>query len=695
MASHRYWRVKNIVIPGGGYLEISEWQLFNGATRVDAGATMSSSSAPDSGALSSLVDNNTGTRCYWAEATAEGVGFWIKWDLGAATEVTGTKFAGFDTSTRYPSAFSVEWSDNDADWTLFGNVSSVTYPGNGTFTALLVPALPGPVIELDATTYTSGQTWANTIATPGDGSGQTAYDYMLGGSTSAEGSDPTFVSGVAHFSFDGGDCLTLQNASTSFLKAMHKAGQKFTIEVWMQWAGTTGGNVNPIFDSGTSDQGGSDMSRGVIYADLGTLQGTAGKNAVRIKADSGAGNAFTKAADNPIPTGSIQMIALSYDGSGATDSFFYRNGNYDPAGGVNTWAVSGSFGTSDATNKSRIGARGDASALVPAGTKIYFLRVYNTNLTKAELDARWTALKGRYGYTFYEVAGMVRLQGVPVARTVRLYSHASGQLLDETVSSDGNPGVGDANIDDVSLLLHLDTDFSDSSPRPKTPTLYGSPQIVGDSKFGLGAMQGGSSKYAVYPSHADFNFGTGDFTLEAQLNITNFSVSYQGFLNIGAYNSGILFRLQSSLVELYINGAQYTWACTHTLGSYAHVAVTRQSGVLRAWFNGKKIGGNFSNSNSIPQGAVHVGTSSHSGGEHVVGKIDEVRITKGRARYTADFVPPKKAFFNEATTPATPAGSYVFERGTDGSKIYVVALDDAVGDSYNELILTGLPEELP
>lgn len=695
MAVHRYWRVKNIVIPGGGYLEISEWQLFDGTTRVDAGATMSSSSAPDSGALSSLVDNNTGTRCYWAEATAEGAGFWIKWDLGTATEVNGTKFAGFDTSTRYPSAFTLEWSDDDSAWTSLGNVSGVAYPGNGVFTPLLVPVLPGPVIELDATTYTTGQTWANTIATPGDGSGQTAYDYMLGASTGAEGSDPTFVSGVAHFSFDGGDYLTLQNASTDFLKAMHKAGQKFTIEVWMQWSGTTGGNVNPIFDSGTSDQGGSDMSRGVIYADLGTLNGTAGKNAVRIKADSGANNAFVKTADNPIPYGSIQMIALSYDGSGATSSFFFRNGNYDPAGGTDTWAVSGSFGTADATNKSRIGARGDAAAMLPAGTKVYFVRVYNTNLSKAELDARWNALKSRYGYTFYEAAGMVRVQGVPAARTVRLYSHATGALIDETVSSDGNPGVGDTNIANVSLLLHLDENFNDSSPTPKTPTLTGSPQIVGTSKFGLGAMQGGSSKYAVYPSHADFALGTGDFTIEVEVNVTNFSVAYQGLVNIGAYNSGILLRLQSTIVEFYINNTQHTFAYSPTMGTYAHLAVTRQGTTLRAWYNGVKIGSDITTSANIPQGAVHIGTSAHSGSEYLVGFMDEVRITKGVARYTANFTRPAKAWANGATIPATPAGSFSFYRGTDGSKVYAVALDDDAGDSYNDLILTGLPAELP
>jgi hypothetical protein len=62
----------------------------------------------------------------------------------------------------------------------------------------------------DADSYSgSGQTWANLIDTPADGSGQTAFDVWRGASSSASTDDPTFNGtagdSAAYWSFDGGD----------------------------------------------------------------------------------------------------------------------------------------------------------------------------------------------------------------------------------------------------------------------------------------------------------------------------------------------------------------------------------------------------------------------------------------------------------------------------------------------------------
>lgn len=142
MAAHRYWRINSITIPGGGYLEIAEWHLYNGATRVDASATISSSNVPSLGTPADLQDNNTSTRCFWAESVAEDPSFWIKWDFGTAQNVDGTKFAGFDSNNRYPSAFTLQWSDDNSTWTTQNSVSGIAYPGNLTFTALIPLSVP-------------------------------------------------------------------------------------------------------------------------------------------------------------------------------------------------------------------------------------------------------------------------------------------------------------------------------------------------------------------------------------------------------------------------------------------------------------------------------------------------------------------------------------------------------------------------
>ena len=60
MAAHKYWRAICMASPTPATLELSEFHLYNGVTRVDAAATLTASAAP-SGALANLKDDNTGT----------------------------------------------------------------------------------------------------------------------------------------------------------------------------------------------------------------------------------------------------------------------------------------------------------------------------------------------------------------------------------------------------------------------------------------------------------------------------------------------------------------------------------------------------------------------------------------------------------------------------------------------------------
>lgn len=299
----------------------------------------------------------------------------------------------------------------------------------------------GLELELDAASPGGdAQKWANNEATPESGVAQTAYDFFRGSSSSSESSDPTLTTtspeSGSYFSFDGGDFFNLvasAGSMSSFLKNMHKAGQKWTIEAWLQHSGNTGGNSNPIFTNGASDQSGGDMSRGVIFQDFGSL-GSGLKMNFRVKQNSGGATAFSKASDANIPSGSVQMCALSYDATGTDPSFFFRNGTYEPSGSANTWTVSlTSPSSSDAANSAKIGARGDTAFLVPNGTRLYLFRIYNRNLSFTELQQNWNNDANRYGYSF--VAGEVRdSTNTPVQRTIRAYRRDTGALIGSTTS---------------------------------------------------------------------------------------------------------------------------------------------------------------------------------------------------------------------------------------------------------------------
>jgi hypothetical protein len=253
------------------------------------------------------------------------------------------------------------------------------------------------IFLLDARNYSSGQTFANACINPADLSPQTSYDYFLGATSGAEATDPTFNSAgdASYFSFDGGDYFThsLGSTSTAFLKALHKTGGKFSVETWFYFNGNAA--QSSFFDSGTSDQGGSDMSRGVIYTCTDTTFSGVGQQ-LRVKRDSAAANALTVTTTAAFTAGNIYMTGLSYEAG--TSSFFYRNGAYDvTSSGATFTATLSTPGTADAANAPRIGARGDGANRVPSGTRLYRMALYNRALSKTDFDSIWSANRARFG----------------------------------------------------------------------------------------------------------------------------------------------------------------------------------------------------------------------------------------------------------------------------------------------------------
>ena len=100
MAAHKYWRAKLLTAPTPATLELSEFHLFNGATRVDAAATLTASAAP-TGALTNLKDDNTTTGCYWSTG---GEAVELLWTFPTATQVTGIVVGARTTVARFPTA---------------------------------------------------------------------------------------------------------------------------------------------------------------------------------------------------------------------------------------------------------------------------------------------------------------------------------------------------------------------------------------------------------------------------------------------------------------------------------------------------------------------------------------------------------------------------------------------------------------
>ena len=84
-------------------------------------------------------------------------------------------------------------------------------------------------------------------------------------------------------------------------------------------------------------------------------------------------------------------------------------------------------------------------------------------------------------------------------------------------------------------------------------------------------------------------------------------------------------------------------AGTITINTWQHVAATRSGNSWRIFINGTQVGSTGTNSTAYSTAyGCCIGTSYYS--ETYVGYIDDLRITKGYARYTANFTAPASAF---------------------------------------------------
>jgi hypothetical protein len=223
------------------------------------------------------------------------------------------------------------------------------------------------------------------------------------------------------------------------------------------------------------------------------------------------------------------------------------------------------------------------------------------------------------------------------------------------------PDVGNSSSDpyfaNVSWLLHFGTStFLDSSSNALTPTLYNSPSVSTPAKFGGTAYQGNGSSL-ITASSSGLTFGTGDFTVEAWIRFpagifTGMAAQYgrtlfdcrPGAVN-GPYMAGHL--QPNRIFSLYVgtSGAGSVTMDSTTVLDYDtwyHVAVSRSGTTARLFINGV-IEDTETSSLNITQTGIAL-AYNHFAPIGWFGSIDELRITKGVARYTSNFTPQTEVF---------------------------------------------------
>lgn len=249
------------------------------------------------------------------------------------------------------------------------------------------------------------------------------------------------------------------------------------------------------------------------------------------------------------------------------------------------------------------------------------------------------------------------------------------------------PGAGGGGGSNVKLLLNMNgsndsTTFTDSSAYARTVTRIGNTVLkTATKKYGTASAYFASNGNSLsIPSSTDFDFASGDFTIECWMYVTSYS-NYPSIISRRSDNSHASTQWALTInpgARLAFNiSSPTTWAWSYWVSAentvvtntWMHVAVTRTAGYITCYIDGTAqtpvaiAVSTEINTTSQPLriGDAHISPFS--------GYIDDVRITKGQAIYTSNFIPPSVELTTTIGTPVAPSNVKLLlnMNGTNGS----------------------------
>lgn len=221
-------------------------------------------------------------------------------------------------------------------------------------------------------------------------------------------------------------------------------------------------------------------------------------------------------------------------------------------------------------------------------------------------------------------------------------------------------GGGDPSFASVSLLLHMDgtngsTTFTDSSGSPKTMTAVGNAQIsTAQSKFGgASGFFDGSGDEVTTPNVAAFRFGSADFTIEFWIRpaLVNDFMHVIQTCNFTANQFSVRMNNTGKIQCFFNDGGNALGIVASTnslvINTWQHVAVSRSGADTRIFIDGvQEAIANATYDVIGSTGPVRIGSRDDTASFQMNGYLDDMRVTTGVARYTANFTPPAAAFPN-------------------------------------------------
>ncbi|MFH1202244.1 MAG: RHS repeat-associated core domain-containing protein [Candidatus Omnitrophota bacterium] len=262
----------------------------------------------------------------------------------------------------------------------------------------------------------------------------------------------------------------------------------------------------------------------------------------------------------------------------------------------------------------------------------------------------------------------------------------------------GIQNVHSYSSDTNGLKLYLNCNGSDGSRNfidatGKNVSVYGNAQIDTD-QYQFGGASGlfdGNGDYLSLADSDDWSFGSEDFTIDFWVRFNALPSSGDGATILSQRESTIRWY-----VTLWNRSGTYEWhfqtsdvsnsivvvkATTVAIDTWYHIAVVRDGNNFMIFQDGVQVGTTVASADSVPDvaGPLDIGTFNRIDA-NLNGWLDELRISKGIARWTSNFTPPDESDYSQynyetfiANIDYSPTGQItkiVYGNGTETNYAY-------------------------
>lgn len=220
---------------------------------------------------------------------------------------------------------------------------------------------------------------------------------------------------------------------------------------------------------------------------------------------------------------------------------------------------------------------------------------------------------------------------------------------DATLSTLTVPTAPPTNTTNTKLLANFtNAGIFDAAAKNDLVTRGNAQVSTTQVKFGTTSMYfAADGDFLTTPYSPNLVFGTGDFTFECQLYWTGGANENNLIMNnaSGGFNVKLSATVAANwgLDNAYV-GQVADFGTAPTKNVWHHIAITRASGTLYAFIDGTQVFSGANSTNFTNTATWYVASNGFSSTFRITGYIDDLRITKGYARYTASFTPPTAAF---------------------------------------------------